>query len=334
MSNALKFKNTQVPRQNGEQARLKVVQGPDYGSIYVITGKRATIGRGEDNDLVISDLKSSRRHGEFSLGTKPGEWLVKDAGSANGILINGKATRTGSLKTGDTVTFGETTLEYVHPEAGTVAINAPARNMLALRAEQVAFSNQQKQARTFGPPSTGSSGPGLEGLLKNKKVLGIAVAAAVVIFFLGDTSSKTGQKSAKNTVKEDRTLASYLPDATGEDNTVSGKAADTFFRAGFREFREKNYLRAKVQFETVLQVAPGHVLATLYLENCEKAIQDEVKFNLERGSKSMEAGKLKSAQGHFQAVLRLLNRDQTNPNFSEAKDQLEKVEKIMKGGTT
>ena len=58
MSTALKFKSTTVPRQNNEQSRFKVVKGPDYGSVFVITGQTATIGRGEENDVVISDLKA------------------------------------------------------------------------------------------------------------------------------------------------------------------------------------------------------------------------------------------------------------------------------------
>src|SRR4051794_5511213 len=109
MGNAVRFKQTNVPRQQGEQARLKVVQGPDYGAIYVLVAGRATIGRGEDNDVLISDLKASRLHAEFTL-TQVG-WLVRDKGSANGIMFNGKATREAKLKTGDTITLGETTLE-------------------------------------------------------------------------------------------------------------------------------------------------------------------------------------------------------------------------------
>ena len=54
MPNAIRFKQTQVSRQNGELARLKVVQGPDYGAVYVICGARATIGRGYVSEVSVS----------------------------------------------------------------------------------------------------------------------------------------------------------------------------------------------------------------------------------------------------------------------------------------
>ena len=48
MPNAVRFKQLSLERQKGELARFKVVQGPDYGAIYVITGTKALIGRGEE----------------------------------------------------------------------------------------------------------------------------------------------------------------------------------------------------------------------------------------------------------------------------------------------
>src|SRR4051794_5635640 len=127
MGSALKFRYTDVPRQTGEVARLKVVQGPDYGSIFVIVGSKATIGRGEENDVVISDLKASRVHAEFF--TTSAGWNIKDRKSANGILVNGKAVSEAKIKIGDTVSFGETTFEFVTSDAGTSFLTAPARSM-------------------------------------------------------------------------------------------------------------------------------------------------------------------------------------------------------------
>src|ERR1700761_7278523 len=100
MSNVIKFKQTSVGKQQGELARFKVVQGPDYGSVYVIGGTDVTLGRGEDNDVVILDLKASRFHAQLSL--TPTGWYMRDKGSANGIIHNGHVTREARLKTNDT----------------------------------------------------------------------------------------------------------------------------------------------------------------------------------------------------------------------------------------
>jgi pSer/pThr/pTyr-binding forkhead associated (FHA) protein len=322
MANAVKFKFANVPRQSGEQARLKVVQGPDYGAIYVITGIRAVIGRGEDTDVTLADLKASRRHAEMSMG--PGGWSVKDLGSANGILCNGAPAKIATLKNGDTVTLGETTLEFVPGEVGTMMLKAPPKSIAQVQAEHAALQAQKDRVKGFGMGAP-AGGPGA-GLLKNPKVLAIVGVLILALMLLGEDKKpvKTPKKSGD---KETRDLASYLPDT---DPALS-KTADVFFKAGFREYNNGNWLRAKTQFETVLQMYPGHRLASLYIQNCDKSIEEEVKFHLDRGKKEMQAGKLKVAKGHFEAVQRLLFRDQTNPAFAEARDQSVKVAKLMKG---
>src|SRR4051812_191240 len=112
MTSVVKFKLSNVPRQQGELARLKILQGPDYGSVYVLTGPRAAVGRGEDCDAMLTDLKASRRHAEFIFVQGLG-WKVKDLGSSNGILHNGTNTREAMLKSSDTIGLGETTLEFL-----------------------------------------------------------------------------------------------------------------------------------------------------------------------------------------------------------------------------
>jgi outer membrane protein assembly factor BamD (BamD/ComL family) len=123
-------------------------------------------------------------------------------------------------------------------------------------------------------------------------------------------------------------LRRYLPGATDQ---VTSKMVEQFFRTGFREYTAGNYLRAKVQFETVLQMSPGHPLATLYFQNCERDIKTEVESHLVRGKRSLDSGKLKDAKGHYESVLRMLFRDQANPAYAEAKEQLEKTIKQMEG---
>ncbi|MGZ3688008.1 MAG: hypothetical protein ACXVBW_06900, partial [Bdellovibrionota bacterium] len=234
------------------------------------------------------------------------------------------------------IAFGETTLEFMSSrEAGTQMLMAPPKSAQQLgleRANQDAAKNRARSVGLFGgggPPASGPPGTTGESFIqKNKRAVVIVAVGAAIYFFMGDDP-----KPVKRVVKKGdsiaRDLASYLPEAP--DKSPTGRTAEQFYEMGFREYRERNYLRAKTQFETVLQINPNHRLATLYLENCNKAIQDEVKFHLDRGHKEFEAGKLKSAKGHFEAVLRLLFREQTNASYGEARDQLEKLVKVMNG---
>jgi pSer/pThr/pTyr-binding forkhead associated (FHA) protein len=331
MGAAVRFKQLSVPRQAGEQARLKVLQGPDYGAVYVITGARTTLGRGEENDMMVSDLKASRKHAEFVL--TPMGWQVRDLGSANGLLHNGRATRDARINTGDTLTFGETTLEFMASEAGTRMLVAPPRSGTELAAERSAFEEQRKKVRAVGAAASLPGGAQPQAAGNPRTLLYLAVAGGVAfMLFSGDPepAPKPSLNKKKQGASATEDLSKYLPGAVPLDPTTE-RTAEQFFKAGFREYISGNYLRAKTQFETVLQMAPGHALATLYLQNCETSIQDEIKFHLEQGKVGAEAGKLKEARAHFEAVLRILYRDQSNASVAEARDQLEKVNRKLAG---
>jgi pSer/pThr/pTyr-binding forkhead associated (FHA) protein len=332
MSSAIRFRKSSVPRQQGEVARFKVLQGPDAGSVFVLNGFKATVGRGENNDLVVTDLKSSRVHAEFTADAQG--WKVRDLGSANGILHNGRQTREARIKTGDTISLGETTLEFVSSDAGTQLLLAPPKEMQEILSGRSALEAQKEKVQALGRFGGGprpAARPAAAGSGANRKPLFLIVAGvAVAAFMMLDETPAAKKKAAKKPPQTEltRDLASFLPP---EAAARTNRMAEGFFRAGFREYREKNYLRAKMQFENVRQIMPNHPMAKLYLENCEQAIQEEVKFHLEQGRKSQVSGKLKNARAHYEAVMRLLFRDQVNPSFGEARDGLEKVDKELKG---
>jgi hypothetical protein len=302
------------------------VQGPDYGTVFVVTGMRVTIGRGDENDIVINDLKASRMHAEL-LTSAGGGWTVRDNGSANGIMHNGKVTRMATVRTADTLTVGESVLEFLASEAATLMLAAPPRPADQIRNEQAMLQIQKQRVRQLGafgggvmglPSPTGSGGQS-----RSISPLTLLVLAGGAVLLLMDTDKPAPVKKKAQAPAAARDLASLLPPDVPEE---LNRTAEMFFKAGFREYREKNYLRAKAHFENVLQVAPGHRMAKLYLNNADREIEEEVKFHLDRGKKASEAGLTREAKGHYEAVLRLLHKDQASPSFIEAKEHLLKLE--------
>src|SRR5688500_20385727 len=67
-------------------------------------GDVAVIGRDPTCDLVLNDPKSSRRHAVVEAG--PGGMVIRDTGSANGIVANGKKTARAVLQVGDPSRLG------------------------------------------------------------------------------------------------------------------------------------------------------------------------------------------------------------------------------------
>ena len=65
-----------------------------------------TVGRSPDCDVVIHDLKASRRH--CAIEPAPdGGWCVRDLGSRNGTLKGGEPVTECSLSSGDVLWLGE-----------------------------------------------------------------------------------------------------------------------------------------------------------------------------------------------------------------------------------
>ncbi|RMG06651.1 MAG: FHA domain-containing protein [Planctomycetota bacterium] len=91
--------------------RLIVMHGAEH-SVYEVTGKRVTLGRHADNDVVIrGDEGVSRFH--CSIDLRNGAYTVKDRGSRRGTYLNGTrlAQRT-TLEYGDRLRLGSTVVIF------------------------------------------------------------------------------------------------------------------------------------------------------------------------------------------------------------------------------
>jgi signal transduction histidine kinase len=110
---------------------LYVLQGPDKGRRFDIpTEETVLLGRSSEH-LPLTDLTVSRRHARIE-HTRDG-WMLVDAGSANGVFINGiKISGKGRLRVGDQIRMGSTLLVFGSPtQSVTVAPgpNVDARNV-------------------------------------------------------------------------------------------------------------------------------------------------------------------------------------------------------------
>jgi hypothetical protein len=68
-----------------------------------------TLGRGTEVDIRIDDPGVSRRHAEIVLGT---DVTIRDLGSTNGTLVNGRMISSVVLEDGARIQMGTTTLTY------------------------------------------------------------------------------------------------------------------------------------------------------------------------------------------------------------------------------
>ncbi|MBI4859136.1 MAG: FHA domain-containing protein, partial [Candidatus Riflebacteria bacterium] len=107
------------------ECELVVLDGPDKGRRFRLQGAVVRVGKGEDNDVALSDEAVSRTH--LVIEDREEGYLLKDLGSTNGSFVNGVQTREAVLEPGATVVLGKTTLTFqpkqttfnVLPSAGT-----------------------------------------------------------------------------------------------------------------------------------------------------------------------------------------------------------------------
>jgi pSer/pThr/pTyr-binding forkhead associated (FHA) protein len=323
----LKYRTAEVPRQTGEFGRLRILKGAEVGATFVLKASSVTIGRGEDVDVMLRDVKASRSHARVDY-TKDG-WMVSDLGSANGIFFQGEYIRKFNLRSGEHFTIGETIFEFLASSEMTRVLSAPLRDAGELQRQDMALAHKKLRVLNMAQGAKVSQA-NVGGKKSSSRTLLLLALAAGAYFYMDSQDTAKKPKAAVVAKKEaasdeDRALASYLPVTVSKDVE---KTADAYYWQGFREYMKGNYMRAKDSFELALQVNPSHEKARHYLASAEKENQDEIKSLIEAAKKAKLIGRFQDAKGQCETVLRHLDNDRANPDYADCAEIL----KDMKTG--
>jgi len=98
---------------------LTVLGGADRGKTFPLGGQENRIGRGADQDIVLSDIAVSRRH--IVIHREGLNYKLQDLGSGNGTLVNGQRVNIHYLKDGDVIECGQTVMRFDHAALATPA---------------------------------------------------------------------------------------------------------------------------------------------------------------------------------------------------------------------
>ncbi|HEY5101631.1 MAG TPA: FHA domain-containing protein [Steroidobacteraceae bacterium] len=92
-------------------ARLFIRMGDGESEVVHMLGRKTTIGRTPENDLMIDAKFISRHHAVILAG--PTHTIIEDLKSTNGVLVNGRRVTRQTLKDGDIVMVGKAQFRFV-----------------------------------------------------------------------------------------------------------------------------------------------------------------------------------------------------------------------------
>ena len=121
---------------------------------YLLTTAETTLGRREENDIVINNTWISSRHAMIRLGDD-GIYEVKDLGSSNGTFVNGVRVEQEKLRDGDVVSFGQLETSFFEDQRRTLPKAAVA--MVSKVSKSEVPSNTANGAGKSDPMSVESS---------------------------------------------------------------------------------------------------------------------------------------------------------------------------------
>jgi hypothetical protein len=111
-------------------AWLVVQSGTDRGRRFALRTARTSVGRGVDNDVVLTDIAVSRKH--LTVDFDGSSYFMNDLGSGNGTLVNDRDEDASfRLSHGDKLELGNTVLVFESTALGQAVDKWPAATGLA-----------------------------------------------------------------------------------------------------------------------------------------------------------------------------------------------------------
>lgn len=313
-----------MPRANPSAAqrefRLRVIQGPAVGAEFALTGPRIRIGRGDTNDIVLSDTNSSRNHAELVL--EAGRYVVRDLGSRNGIYVNGKKVGKALLTEGDTIFVGGTGFQYF-----VLGAMAPRQ---ARRAAAAGATN--RRPLIYGIGAAVVAAIILMVVFGNKKPPAVTTDTGDLPTFGGSTMAGSDAGRNDPTTPEQIILQPIKnkKDAAGpKDPEERKRLVQEIFAEAQRAQEAGRLVDARAGFERALELDPSCRSCKARLERVSREIDQELQSAMDAGKRYLEFGNYDSAMTMFDRVM-VLEPDPNNAYHQNAKRYLAEAKKKSK----
>lgn len=293
---------------------LKVLRGPDKGAAFKLLGRKVRIGRGPDNDIILTDPKCSRLHAIINITEST--IIIENLSTNATVEVNGAKSAKAFLNPGSTITMGNTLIRFEEMSALPAKVTGP----ISLA------------------PRTSTSGLGRQ---SPKSKLPFYIILSTVIIGGAWLYSQDENKGAGTQILTDADIDQHIDDSkrrqedlirqqvVSKKNTGQYQEANAAYLKGLRDYREGYYSRALQSFGAAIAIFPEHELAQHYYNLSKKRHDELVQFTFNEAQRFMEQNKYREAQSSYQNVMILIN-DPTNKIYQEAKEKFNEVGLIIR----
>lgn len=301
------------PEAVGTHYRLLCMTGKNKGLVYYLKGKRVVLGRSDKIDIQILDTKSSREHAELTKFQST--YIVTDLGSQNGIIINDLKVSQHQLIDNDKIIIGQTVYKF---------------NIIEIENDLVDSENddddEDEEDEEFEETNSkkGKSNKNTAAA-KRKKMIYAVVGVALLMIFLPSDDTGTKKKQTKVYDKEDKTLAQVLRKRNQKYDRETEEKIGVILHRGYRELREKNYMRAIEEFSMALILSPNHGRASAYLEKSKMLLDEQVKSQFNRAKREIDSLKYNKAVRIYCSILRYLQEKPEDERYKRADKEIKVI---------
>lgn len=287
---------------------IKIMNGKDKGVEYKLVSSSVLIGRAKFNDIVLNDMKVSRKHAILNI--KPGTVSIKKINQENNIIVNGVNAGHAILEPNSIIQLGKTNLKLIDKSA------------------------LKKTANVAG--YKGVSNP--KGKSKTMFYTIIVIVAGLFYLLLSGEDESTNISSTDVIEENERSLASieektsehYRALVNTKKNTIEYKEAQALFIQGFRDYREQNFVRAIDYFNGALALFPHHILAKRYLMQSRTKLDYLIQSTLSKANDYYEKRQYNRAISAYKQILILAGNRRNKTLSKEARTRLEEVQLLLR----
>lgn len=331
------------------QYTLTVLTGAEKGTVYRLMSKTATIGRGTDNDIVISsDPKSSRKHASISF-TDNGVEIFDDS-QKNKIYVDKKLTKRATLNNNAIIQLGDTQFQFkvltnqsmvpsqsfANQKNGLLTPALPPQNSVLSEAPQ----EQNKLGHVGGIDAAPQSHRNKA--RKGNKLFFYSLVTILGVFgylLLSDTKKASDENTRIRTeleIEKDIKEAKRKSDALRKQNEKSGKntqqykQAQSNFVQGFRDYRKGQFERSIVSFRACLALFPAHSLCKRYEMLARKKFNELIQYEMNLGKQYLDQNQFQACKAAFKNVI-VMVKDPNNIIYKEAMKNFELCQQNTEG---